>query len=196
MCHRWKSQLELPLEPNWVWVNVLAVILAWAETGGFRCIIQRGWEIMRHLCPCPGGPVTTDPQPLTFSEGSPRSLAGQCIRLQPCGCLCSGVFGHESAWCWATFLRPREVQVRSIHRDVFSAFLLMHKPKVELFSHMGLNWSVSAEQVIWIMNSTLFNRQIGSIFALNIDLRPRSYTPLWPNSKFFNTFGKFQPQRF
>lgn len=68
-------------------MNVLAVILARGELtteseGESRCITQRGWEIMRHLGPYPGGPVRIDPQPLTFSDTRgvfhPRSLARSC----------------------------------------------------------------------------------------------------------------------
>lgn len=48
-------------------MNVLTVILTGdGHERDPRCIIQREWEIMRHLRPYPGGPVTIDPQPLPF----------------------------------------------------------------------------------------------------------------------------------
>lgn len=47
--------------------NECVVMLVWVM-GWKRCIIQEGCSMMRHLCPDPTGPVTTDPQPLTFLD--------------------------------------------------------------------------------------------------------------------------------
>jgi len=69
---------------------MLAVI--WARDEREReshCIIQRGREMMHHLCPYPSGPVRMDPQPLTFPDTlgvfHPPCRAG-CVSVQPCGC--------------------------------------------------------------------------------------------------------------
>lgn len=70
----------------------LAMILARKEErvgGEIGSIIQKGREIMHHLCPDPGGPVRIDPQPLTFADTRSvfhSSYHVQCVRVQACGC--------------------------------------------------------------------------------------------------------------
>lgn len=115
----------------------LAVILAREERRRVReresrCIIQRGWEIMHHLCPYPSGPVRIDPQPLTFSDTQwifqPLCHA-QCISVHSRGCILR-VF---SARCSLTFPLDYTVQLRYAQFFFFNLYFVVAQIKGQTF---------------------------------------------------------------